>query len=137
MRTAPNPRDLPPLLTDDDVLARVEQLIGPAVRNGTLWLLLVDGDQQQAPMIVPLDDVPYLPDDAVDGLGRVLEDFLPALATDSGPGSVVFVSERFGPTGVVPADRDWADALAAVCDRSGVLLRGVFSSTRGGVRRLR
>lgn len=118
------------------MLARVEQLIGPAVRNCTLWLLLVDGDRQQAPMIVPLDDVPYLPDDTVDGLGRVLEDFLPALATDSGPArsySSPSASGRpvsFRPTATGPA-------LAAVCDRSGVLLRGVFSSTRGGVRRLR
>ena len=137
MTTTPDHRDLPPLLTDADVLARVEMLVGRASQDRTLWMLFVDGDHRQAPLVVPVDGVPYLPDDTVDGLGRMLEQVLPELETASGTGSVVFVSERFGPRGVVPADRDWADALAALCARTGVTLRGVFAATRSGVLRVR
>ena len=137
MTTVPHHRDLPPLLTDADVLARVEMFVGSATGDRTLWLFLIDGDRRQAPVVVPLEGVPHLPDDTVDGVGRLLEQFVPELATDAGPGSVVFVSERFGPHEVVPADRDWAEALERACLRAGVVSRGTYASTRSGVLRVR
>ncbi len=128
--------DLPPLLTDDDVLDRVEVVVGHALHDRTLWLLLVDGDRRQAPVVVPVHDLPYLPDDTIEGLGTVLDGVLPALTTDAGPGAVVFVLERFGPGTVHPADRDWAEALMAVCRGHDVSVRGVFLATGAGVQRL-
>ncbi|MEJ2871291.1 hypothetical protein WCD74_26275 [Actinomycetospora sp. OC33-EN08] len=128
--------DLPPLLTDDDVLDRVESLVGSARQDRTLWLLPVDGDRRQAPLVVPVEDVPYLPDDVVEGIGTVLAGFVPRLATASGPGSVVLVLERFGPATVHPADRDWADALTRTCAEHDVVLRGFFVAASGGVVRV-
>lgn len=128
--------DLPPLLTDDDVHERVESLVGAARADRTLWLVPIDGDHRQPPMLVPITDVPYLPGDLVPTLGVMLSQLLPALATDAGPGSVVFVLERFGPATVHPADRDWAEALVAMCGARGVVQRGVFTATSAGVVRL-
>lgn len=42
--TPSNYADAPPLLTDADVLLRVEQLIGPAAAERRLWIMWVDGD---------------------------------------------------------------------------------------------
>ncbi|WP_018333451.1 hypothetical protein [Actinomycetospora chiangmaiensis] len=128
--------DLPPLLTDDDVLDRVESLVGTAREDRTLWLVPLDGDRRQPPLLIPIQDVPYLPGDLVAGLGTVIAGFLPGLSTAAGPGSVVFVLERFGPATVHPADRDWAEALVAMCEARGVVQRGVFTATSAGVVRL-
>ena len=136
MTRLPAPRDLPPLLTDDDIRRRVETLIAPALRDGTLWLLFLDGDQRQAPVVAPIEDLPPLPDGLVDNLGRVLEEVLPDLATDMGPGSVVLVRERLGPDEVRAADRMWADALTSMCRVRDVVLRGIYLVTPGATRPL-
>ena len=57
MPELPSPRDLPPLLTAEDVTRRVAMLIGTAISDGTLWLLFVDGDDRQAPVVVPITAV--------------------------------------------------------------------------------
>lgn len=136
MNTPPSFHDAPPLLTDDDVTDRVTSLVGTAARDRTLWLLFVDGDNRQAPIVMPVEDMPRLPDDVVPALGEVLGGFLPDLATDAGPGSVILVWERLGPDRVLPADRAWAEALAAMCRQSEVPLRGVHLSTRNRVQRM-
>ena len=136
MTESPPPPDLPALLTADDVRRRVESLVGPALRDDTLWLLFLDGDQRQAPVVMPIEDMPALPDETMTGLGCVLEEFLPDLATDRGPGSVVFVRERLGPDGVLPTDRVWAEVLQTMCRARRVVLRGVYLATPREVRPL-
>ena len=136
MTRLPAPRDLPPLLTDTDVRRRIERLIGPASQDRTLWLFFLDGDRRQSPVLMPVEDMPLLPDGTLDGLGHVLEEVLPDLATAMGPGSVVFVWERLGPDEVLTADRAWADALVAVCRARGVVLRGTYLVTPAGTRGL-
>ena len=136
MTRLPAPRDLPPLLTDDDIRCRVETLIAPALRDGTLWLFFLDGDQRQSPVLAPIEDLPPMPDGLVDNLGGVLEGVLPGLATDMGPGSVVFVRERLGPAHVLAADRAWADALATMCRARDVVLRGIYLVTPTATRPL-
>ena len=136
MTELPSPSVAPPLLTDHDVLRRIETLIGPALRDGTLWLLFVDGDRRQAPVVVPIEDLPRLPDAMVIGLGEVLEGLLPELATAAGPGAVVFVRERLGRDEVLPDDRVWAAVLTTMCRARAIALRGVHLSTPGGVRRI-
>lgn len=126
----------PPLTTDAAILERVEQLIGPAAVRRRLWLMFVDGDQRQAPVVMPIDDIPPRPDNMIDGLGAVLAGFTPDLATDTGAGSVIFVLERLGDERVTPADRAWVQALSGMCEDVGVAGRGVYRSTRAGVRRL-
>lgn len=136
MTRMPSPATAAPLLTDHDVLRRVEALVGPATRDGTLWLLFVDGDHRQSPVVVPIDDTPRLPDALVAGLGEVVEGVLGDLATAAGPGSVVLVRERLGPDAVTADDRAWAGALTAMCRTRGIALRGVHLATPGGVRRI-
>ena len=131
-----SPHDLPPLLTDDDIRRRIESLVAPALRDGTLWLFFLDGDHRQSPVHVPLEDLPRLPDGVVDNLGKVLEGVLPDLTTDMGPGSVVLVRERLGPVTVLPADRAWADALATMCRAHDVVLRGIYLVTPTATRPL-
>ena len=130
-----SPTSLPPLLTDDDVLERVESLLGPALRDRCLWLLLVDGDRRQTPVLMPIEDVPPRPDPTmVDGLVHVLGQVAGALVTSAGPGSAVFVLERTGPGSGEVA---WREALASVCESVGLGLLGVFTSTHDGVHRVR
>ncbi len=133
--TTPNFAEAPPLFTDADVLLRVEQLVGPAVAGRRLWIMLVDGDNRQAPVVVPIDDLPPRPEPhLLDGLAEVLAGLRDELVTELGPGSVILTLERLGLDGLLPSDRAWADALAAACEHAGLPLRGAFLSTRGGVR---
>jgi hypothetical protein len=136
MTRIPSPHDAPPLLTDDDVRRRVEALVGPALRDRTLWLFFVDGDHRQAPVVMPIEGTSHLPDEMITGLGDVLEGFLPDLATDAGPGSVVFVRERLGPNDVLRVDRVWAEVLATMCRSRRIALRGVYLATPGATRKL-
>ena len=78
---------------------------------------------------MPVEDMPHLPDETVDALGEVLEEFVPDLATDTGPGSVVLVRERLGPDDVLAVDRTWARALTAMCRARDVVLRGIYLVT--------
>jgi hypothetical protein len=136
MTRTPAPRDIPALLTDDDIRRRVECLVAPALRHGTLWLFVLDGDRRQAPVVVPVEDMPHLPDETVDALGEVLEELVPDLATDSGPGSVVLVRERLGPDDVLASDRTWARALETMCRARDVVLRGIYLVTPTDTRML-
>ena len=125
-----SPTTAPPLRTDDDVARRVADLIGCAAGSDKLWLLFVDGDDRQAPVMMPVEEMSGPPDDElVAALGDVVDGILPDLATPSGVGSVVFVRERRGADYVLPVDRAWADALVAMCRKRGIRMRGVHLST--------
>ena len=125
-----SPATAPPLRTDDDVVRRVAALVGCATRDDTLWLLFVDGDDRQAPVVMPVHELSGPPDhEMVSALGDVLVGILPDLATATGAGSVVFVRERLEPDDMLPADRAWADALMAMCRDREIRLRGVHLST--------
>lgn len=129
---------LPPLVSDEDVLARVAQLVGTAITDRQLWLMLVDGDGLQAPFVVPISGMPRNPDArGLAPFSRVLSGLSAEFATDSGPGAVIFTRERRGSDVVSPLDRAWAEALADVCRSADVALRGVYLSTPCGVQRVR
>jgi hypothetical protein len=49
---------------------------------------------------------------------------------------VILTFERRGTSDLLPADREWAAALANMCERAGVRLRGLFLSTDAGVQAL-
>lgn len=131
------PSDLPTLFTDADVLDRVRTLVGPASTDRQLWIMFVDGDGRQAPVLMPISELPRFPDpERVGNLARILAGLHDELATDLGPGSVILTLERLGPDRTLPQDRDWAQALTDACITGAVELRGMFLSTAGGVRRL-
>ena len=132
-----SPATAPPLRTDDDVARRVAALVGCATRDDTLWLLFVDGDDRQAPVVMPVEELTGPPDgEVIAAIGEVLDGILPDLATATGAGSVVFVRERLGPDFVVPADRAWAEALATMCRQREIRSRGVHLPTRGMTKRI-
>lgn len=135
--TGISPATATPLRTDEDVGRRVATLIGRATRDDTLWLLFVDGDDRQTPVVVPVEELSGPPDEEmVTALGDVLEGILPDLATATGVGSVVFVRERLGPDDMLPADRAWAEALVTMCRKREIRLRGVHLSTRRGTQHI-
>jgi len=132
-----HPTTLPPLVSDEDVLARVAKLVGTAISDRQLWLMLVDGDGRQTPVVVPISGMPRNPDArGLAGLARVLGGLRKELATDRGPGAVILTRERHGSDVVLPLDRAWAEALADTCRTADVALRGIYLSTPGGVQRL-
>lgn len=136
MSDIPSAATAAPLRTADDVQRRVEFLIGRAIVDRRLWLLFVDGDGRQAPVVSRIDDMPCLPDDTVANLGLVLDGVLPEMATDAGPASVVFVRERVGHDTPLRDDRVWAEVLRTLCRARGIAHRGVYLSSPGGVRAL-
>lgn len=135
--TTLNAHTAPPLLTDTDVHERVRALVGPATTDHQLWIMFVDGDNRQAPVLMPISQVPREPEPrTLRNLGKVLAGVCPDLATDAGPSSVILTLERQGLDGILPTDRTWADALSDTCAEADVTLRGVYLSTERGVRRL-
>jgi len=135
--TIPTPATAPLLRPDADVLQRVEQLVGRAAVARQLWIMFVDGDGRQAPVLLPISDVPLRPDARViDNLAAVMAGMCADLTTDVGAGSVILVLERIGRDAVLAGDRQWAAALGEACDRAGASLRGVYLSTSGGVHRI-
>ena len=135
--TIPNHANAPLLLTDADVLQRVEQLVGRATVARQLWVMFVDGDGKQAPVIMPISDLPLRPEARViDNLAAVLAGMCDDLTTEVGSGTVILTLERIGRDAVLPVDRQWAAALQEACVRAGATLRGVYVSTSGGVHRI-
>jgi hypothetical protein len=135
--TIPNPANAPLLLTDADVLQRVEQLVGRATVARQLWVMFVDGDGKQAPVIMPISDLPLRPESRViDNLAAVLAGMCDDLTTEVGSGTVILSLERIGRDAVLPVDRQWAAALQEACHRAGAVLRGMYLSTSGGVHRI-
>ena len=95
-----SPTTAPPLRTDDDVARRVADLIGCAAGSDKLWLLFVDGDDRQAPVMMPVEEMSGPPDDeVVAALGDVL-DGIPARAGHRRQASVPWCSSGnvAGPT---------------------------------------
>jgi hypothetical protein len=91
-----SPVDLPPLTTDEEVLARVRTVVG-AARTRQLWILFVDGDGRQSPVVVPIADVPHRPEPrGLAGITRVLHGLRGELVTERGPGAVIVARERPG-----------------------------------------
>lgn len=135
--TIPNPTDAPTLLTDADVLARVSSLVGRACVDRQLWIMFVDGDGRQTPVVVPVSDNPHRPlPHLLTGLTEVLRGLRADLATDLSPGSVILTVERRGQERASTLDRDWVAALVRTCHAAEIGLRGVFLSSDAGVRRL-
>jgi len=132
--TIPHPTEAPALLTDADMLARVRQLVGTAVTDRQLWIMFVDRDGRQSPVVVPVSDLPRSPEpDMVHGLTNLLD----GMRAELGNGSAILVIERLGPDVVMTTDRAWAGTFAVCCRQAGLGLRGVFLRTCTDVRLLR
>lgn len=116
-----------PVADDAAMLERARTLIrcGYARR---MWLLLLDDDDLQLPLLPQIDGIPRSPGaDAAMTLHSVLEQL-------AGYGSqVAVVLERPGAAEPEPDDLAWADAIRRGSHGSGVRMRGVLLAHSGGV----
>lgn len=130
-----HPRDAP-LVTDAEVLRRRwRSLMGPeGFGRRSLWLILLDADGVQLPVVMPIDDVPARPDVAMmDGLGAVVKQVLEA---DSHVHSVAALLSRPGGDLATAADWAWAREVGRAFARAEVPTWPVHLATAGRVQRL-
>lgn len=74
----------------------------------SLWLIFLDEDGQQSGLIVPIDDIPMLPDmrDVA-----AITDLIARIRDDIGVADVPMLISRPGPSEMTEGDRRWAMAL--------------------------
>ncbi|GAB3606551.1 hypothetical protein GCM10027413_19600 [Conyzicola nivalis] len=124
--------DLEPLTTDTLIERRVGSLIGRA-QNRQIWLLFLDCDHVQSPLVLPVSDIPVAPpDDDLDNWSELLRGATAAVDC----ADVIVVIERYATERLTDADRAWARMLSDGCRVAGVTLRAVLLSHRNGVRLL-
>jgi len=105
-----------PVRTAAELTERWARLLSPPVfRRRELWLAWLDDDGLMLPVVVPVDDVPLVPDlPMLDGLKQVnagvLDDHL------DGRGTLAMALCRPGVPAVRDDDRVWADTLGAALD---------------------
>lgn len=121
---------LEPLLTDAEIERRIDALIGRANQR-QLWLLFLDDEQVQLPLLIPVDHLPArLADDGADSFALAIHD----TARTVGAASVVIVMEELHGPEITARDREWARVIHSACDREGMPVRGIVLSHQGGVR---
>jgi hypothetical protein len=128
--TIPPHDTLLPLTSDTLIEERVRILIGRAHQR-QLWLLFLDRQDVQLPVLIPVDSLPGDPEPSatVAVIGRVLD-----LMEDIGSHALIIVWERYGSSTLTPQDLAWARSLASACHQARVPLRAMLLSHRSGVR---
>lgn len=76
----------------------------------SLWLIFLDEDGHQSDLIVPIDDIPMLPD-ARDIVS--ITDLIARIRDEVGIAQVPMLISRPGPSAMTEGDRRWAVALTA------------------------
>ena len=117
-----------PLDTPRAVEHRIRETVGRAIRRQT-WLLLLDEELRQLPIMIPIEDLPPSPEtDTPDGLRGMFT----MIADEFAVRGVIVVLERPG-EGVMHADeRAWLRAFATALGDAGLENSGfVLSHTRG------
>jgi hypothetical protein len=118
-----------PLSSRVDLEARVRQLVPCAVQR-QLWLLLLDADDVQLPVMVPLGDIP-LRGGSADGEGLI--EMLRSLAREFEASSFVFILERPGPPSPRYDDRLWLSMLLSVARTDAFDVRAAFLAHDAGI----
>jgi hypothetical protein len=124
-----------PLMTVADVLDRVGSCIDQQSRTGrSLWIMFVDPDGVQLPVLVPIDGVPERPEPHE---ARAVCQVIAHVLNDAAPGGSAVISlTRPGSGKVLESDRHWASTLHEAADDGGAALRLVCLATRDGIRQL-
>jgi hypothetical protein len=125
-----------PVITDADVLARVDEVIEPAARRErALWLFFFYSDGTQAPVIVPLDDLPELPEeDDAELAFHMLRHFYGL--TEDDDLSFVLTICRDGTLELTESDRRWLRVLQWGIKEYAAPVRMLCLATPEGVRAL-
>lgn len=119
-----------PITTDEEVLERVDALIGKAVRR-QVWLMFLDEDDRQVPLVIPMADYPPAP---YDGHAEMFAARIADVVESAGAAQVIVVWERRLRATTTEADRVWARELAAACADVDVRIRAQLISHRDGTR---
>ena len=124
-----------PLLTESDLTERVSSLVGRAVKERQLWVLFLDHEFRQLPVLIPIDETPAEPEAVlIDNLVQVLAGVLDQHAPG---GSVILALERWGRTRITRSDQAWADALTLAARDGDVALTGLLLVTSESIEPLR
>lgn len=116
------------LTTQEDVLQRVSALLGRA-NTRQVWLMFLDDQGRQLPLIMPSYAPPTPRSDAHDQLAR----FFRAITDEAEAATLIVTYERRGKAQVTDADRLWLDTLTAACRRAEVDFIGPFLCHSAGV----
>ena len=121
---------LAPLTSQAAIEERVALLIGRAARR-QIWLLFLDHEDRQLPLLIPVQDPPSWPkaDDDV-RFATLLTD----IQDQTDASGFVAVLERFGGMILTPADSAWARMLTDAAALSPLRLHGILLSHARGVR---
>jgi hypothetical protein len=119
-----------PLTTDRDIEDRVAALIGRA-NTRQLWLLFLDEQDVQLPLLVPIEGLPSEPTD--EHVGAVV-DRVREVMGEIGSSAVITVLERYSSAALTAQDASWVRFLRSACAERGVNLRAQLLSHRTGVR---
>lgn len=124
-----------PVITDQDVLARVSAIIEPAARRQrSLWLFFLERDGTQANLIVPIDDVPERPEAGV--VANVCYVASESIAHAPRILSVIIALSRPGTLRRTESDRHILRALQHGAARHATPVRMLVLATQEGVREL-
>jgi hypothetical protein len=123
-----------PVITDADVLARVDAIIEPDTRRErSLWLFFFYSDGTQAPVIVPLDDMPAMPEeDDAEVPFHLLRHFYGL--EDGDDLSFVLTICRDGALELTISDRQWIQVLEWGITEYAAPVRLICLATPQGVR---
>jgi len=118
-----------PLTTDEAVLERVTLLVRNALRR-QLWLMFLDGEDRQLPVLMPTD-VPANPKttDATN-----LARFIRGVNDELEATSIVVSLERRGSDEISNDDRAWFRLVRDACAMAELRLRGPLLVHTRGVR---
>ncbi|MGG7465469.1 hypothetical protein [Plantibacter sp. YIM 135347] len=123
-------RNIPPIHTDDDILERFSDLIGPASTE-QVWFSFLDEDAVQLPVLLPIPDLPaHMPKMESDQFARAMT----RIAINAGADSVIIVSERRGDSSLSSAERSKLGTLRSAMERHDVTTRAMLVSHDTGVR---
>ncbi|MET1051104.1 MAG: hypothetical protein ABWX65_00555 [Mycetocola sp.] len=119
-----------PLVTDELIEQRVRAIVGRACQR-QVWMLFLDGDDVQIPLILPMADYPLHPGDGnAETFAARVREIVEAAEAEQ----VIFVWERYAGDQLTHIDRAWARELHRGCRAEGVRVRAQVLSHKRGVR---
>ena len=105
-----------PIRSADDLTGRWTMLLNPPVFGArSLWLSWLGTDGRMLPVVVPVDDLPLVPEPAlVMGLRQVHDSILEEQL--NGDGHLALALCRPGEPAITEDDDEWAEALRSALD---------------------
>jgi hypothetical protein len=115
MRTTPPLADIP-IRSADDLTARWAAVLEPlSFTARSLWLSWLDSGGLMLPLVMPIDDLPELPDaELLQGVRRVHVGVSQSHLGDGGHFALAL--SRPGPSTITTTDAAWAEGLRAALD---------------------